>query len=138
MEGLTPKCLYCGRFSKRVTGKVIYPHRPDLHNLTFYQCAPCDAYVGCHKGGDGRKPLGRLANADLRAAKSAAHRAFDPMWRDDSTFEKRHHAYAWLAGELGIGLGDCHIGMFDLEQCQKVVALCENYGRATPNELEGE
>lgn len=67
-------CDYCGDAAKLVTGKAIYPHRPDLFRLHFWQCEPCGAYVGCHKkeggNGDGTKPLGRIANAELRAAKT--------------------------------------------------------------------
>lgn len=74
-----PICAYCGVRSKLVTGKDLYPHRPDLYSLNFYQCTPCDAHVGCHKGTP--NPLGRLANAELRKMKSAAHAVFDPIWK---------------------------------------------------------
>lgn len=57
-------CSYCNNEAKLVSGNVIYPHRPDLAYLRFWQCAPCAAYVGCHKGTT--KPLGRIANAELR------------------------------------------------------------------------
>mgnify|MGYP001068973319 CR=1 FL=1 len=123
-------CPYCDRAAALVTGAVIYPHRPDLFGLKFWQCEPCDAYVGCHKAGarvgpgvisDGTLPLGRLANAALRRAKSAAHAAFDPLWK--SRVMKRREAYAWLAKELGISSANCHIGMFDVDACQAVVAV---------------
>jgi hypothetical protein len=120
MNGLVPVCPYCGEFSKLVDGSVIYPHRPDLFAKKFYQCAPCDAYVGCHDGTT--KPLGRLANAALRAAKKRAHAAFDPIWKSGQ--KKRGSAYAWLADRLGIDKQDCHIGMFDVDQCRRVVEIC--------------
>lgn len=116
-------CPYCGAESKKVTGKEIYPHRPDLAHKTFYQCAPCDAYVGCHPGTC--KALGRLANAELRKAKSAAHKIFDDIWR--SGYMSRSQAYSWLAGQLGIEKKDCHIGMFDVDQCEQVVDASERY-----------
>ena len=124
-------CPYCGQQAKLVHGDVIYPHRGDLHSLLFWQCAPCDAYVGCHKNGatflvnkrqvrsDGTIPLGRLANAELRKAKSAAHAAFDPLWRSGQM--TRRGAYAWLAGAIGISADDCHIGMMDVDGCKAVV-----------------
>lgn len=119
-------CDYCGNAAKLVTGKAIYPRRPDLFRLHFWQCEPCGAYVGCHKkeggNGDGTKPLGRLANAELRAAKTRAHAAFDPLWRERNM--KRHKAYGWLAEKLGISKADCHIGMMDVETCERVVAAC--------------
>jgi hypothetical protein len=106
---------------------VIYPHRPDLSRLRFWRCAPCVAWVGCHKGTT--KPLGRLANARLRQAKMDAHAAFDPLWKfhtfkDGYQTMTRNAAYAWLAEQLGIELVDCHIGLMNLEQCRKVVEIC--------------
>lgn len=129
---LTPQytvtCDYCGRPAPLVTGEVVYPHRPDLWEKQFYACMPCGAWVGCHppasapRGGmgDGTVPMGRLANAELRRAKSAAHAAFDPVWQ--STRMRRSDAYHWLAQELRIDPKDCHIGMFDLDQCRAVIA----------------
>lgn len=113
-------CPYCGGASERVTGNIIYPHRRDLHRKFFYLCRPCDAYVGCHPGTTA--PLGRLANAELRKAKGAAHSAFDPKWKSGEM--KRKAAYGWLAEKLGIPRNDCHIGMFDVETCREVVKVC--------------
>lgn len=119
MNGLSPICPYCSSFSEQVNGDIVYPHRKDLSHLTFYICKPCDAYVGCH--GTSSKPLGRLANAELRKAKNAAHRAFDPIWK--SKLMNRKQAYKWLAESLGVDGSDCHIGMFDVETCKKVESL---------------
>lgn len=122
MEGLAPICPYCKKFSQKVTGERIYPQRADLFSKTFYLCAPCNAYVGCHDGT--AQPLGRLADAKLRKAKLMAHDAFDPWWKSKKM--KRGEAYRWLAQQLGIDGSDCHIGMFDLETCQKVIDICKN------------
>lgn len=113
-------CPYCSRPALLVGGKAIYPHRPDLYEKQFYQCAPCGAYVGCHPGTT--KPLGRLANAELRQAKMEAHAAFDPVWKEGG--KRRSDAYAGLAKQLGISKDDCHIGMFDVELCRRVVEIC--------------
>lgn len=114
-------CPYCDRPALLVTGKVIYRHRMDLWLKRFYACPPCDAYVGCHL--DTLQPLGRLANAELRAAKMRAHAAFDGLWRDGEM--KRSAAYDWLAQRLGIKRRDCHIGAFDVETCRRVVEVCQ-------------
>lgn len=116
-------CSYCNNEAELVSGDTIYPHRPDLHHLRFWQCAPCDAYVGCHKGTE--RPLGRLANTELRQAKMAAHAVFDPLWKSGPM--TRNTAYQWLSDQLGIPRADCHIGMFDLDRCRLVVALCNFY-----------
>lgn len=34
---------------------------------------------------------------------------------------KRPEAYAWLASQLGISQSGCHIGLFDVNQCKKVI-----------------
>lgn len=116
-------CPYCDKPAQLVTGDKIYPHRHDLFAKLFYQCAPCDAYVGCHPKadahghggiGDGAVPMGRLANAELRRAKQAAHAAFDPLWKSRSM--SRKEAYAWLSKELGVSKSNTHIGMFDVDQ----------------------
>lgn len=120
---VAPICSYCGKFSALVNGTAIYPHRPDLAALPFYQCAPCSAYVGCHPGTT--QPLGRLANAALRRAKSAAHRAFDPLWQSGDLSRKA--AYSRLATNLGIDAAACHIGMFDKSQCAATVDFGESY-----------
>jgi hypothetical protein len=65
-----------------------------------------------------------LANAELRAAKSAAHAAFDPLWKSHGNKgAARARAYRWLAQEMKMRPENCHIGMFDLDQCRAVVAL---------------
>lgn len=114
-------CDYCGNKAALVTGRKIYPHRPDLFPLWFWHCEPCKAWVGCHKNSDAQ-PLGRLANAELRLAKSAAHRDFDPLWKSGEMTRKQ--AYQWLSNQLGIPADSCHIGMFDVETCQRVQTVC--------------
>ena len=119
MSAKVPVCPYCGGHAGLVTGVDIYPHRPALASRQFWKCAPCGAYVGCHPGT--LKPLGRLANAELRSWKVRAHAAFDPHWRDRGM--TRQQAYQWLAAELGLTQSECHIGMFDVTLCQLVVEV---------------
>ena len=112
-------CDYCGKPAELVSGLRIYPHRPDLKDLRFWNCDPCLAYVGCHKNSDRNAPLGRLADAELRFWKQQAHANFDPLWKTGQM--KRREAYSWLASELKIAFTNCHIGMFNVEQCKRVV-----------------
>jgi hypothetical protein len=91
----------------------------------IYLCRSCDAYVGVHKGTD--IPLGRLANKELRRWKNTAHSHFDRLWKDgDMT---RGEAYYWLSRRMKLPEDKTHIGMFDLEQCKKVVSIMLNYER---------
>ena len=118
-------CDYCNIATRLAKGSEIYPHRPDLSSLNFYICDSCGAYVGCHKNGDGKRPLGRVANEKLRKAKSKAHAAFDPIWKSGKM--TRGAAYSALAKSMGIYKEQCHIGMFNVEQCEYVVAWCEGF-----------
>lgn len=125
-------CAYCGSDAQLVTGKEIYPHRNDLYELKFWHCAPCSAFVGCHKNSPTNQPLGRLANAELREARQLAHKAFDSLWKLGEAgrreyLMKRSEAYMWLSRGLKIGKEVTHIGMFDLEQCSKTVELATAY-----------
>ena len=116
-----PLCPYCGMRAKRANGCDLYPHRPDLWKKKFVVCFPCDARVGCHANGD---PLGELANAELRSIRIKAHAAFDPKWKQGGM--SRSKAYRWLSKQLGIRFEDTHIGMFDMDQCQRVIEVCES------------
>ena len=126
-----PRCDYCGLPAELVSGMDIYPHRPDLKSLSFWQCKPCKAHVGCHKKSN-FVPLGRLADAELRKAKQKAHAAFDPLWKNK--IMHRREAYAWLAKELKISIEKCHIGYFDIDMCTRVVKIIE--ARKTMEDLE--
>lgn len=117
-------CDYCGEYARLVTGRKIYPQRRDLADKFFWECEPCRAHVGCHRDSDAL-PLGRFANAELRAAKRIAHAAFDPLWKEFGM--RRGDAYSWLAEQLGIPGAKCHIGMFDVDQCRQVQKVATDY-----------
>ncbi|WP_088255607.1 zinc-finger-containing protein [Fimbriiglobus ruber] len=135
-------CPYCGSGAKLVLGRAIYADRwPNLSDKAFWACErypTCDAYVGCHPGTE--TPLGRLANKELRGWKLKAHNSFDPLWKaklakrqreqgPDPKIRARGTGYQWLAGQLGIPVEQCHIGLFDADTCRRVVTLCEPYAR---------
>jgi hypothetical protein len=119
------ECNYCGEAAERVTGAQMYPHLPALRARIFFRCLPCRAHVGTHAATG--KPFGRLANAELRAARRRAHDAFDALWRRKRS--SRSNAYAWLARELGIRVEETHIGMFDVAMCERVVDVCKGQSR---------
>lgn len=111
------KCDYCGRDAELVGGKEVYPYRIDLVAKSFWKCAPCKAWVGCHPGTV--QPLGRLADTKLRLLRSDVHAVFDPIWKSGQM--TRNEAYAQLAKELGIASQNCHIGMFDIDTCRSAL-----------------
>src|SRR5690349_1108918 len=107
------RCPYCGDAAKLVNGSVIYPNREDLAEKLLWYCGPpCNAYVGCHPGTN--KPLGTLANAELRRARMATHSIFDPLWKTGKFTRKG--AYAWLMKQMNLTKYNCHIAKFDLKQ----------------------
>jgi hypothetical protein len=123
-------CPYCSAPAVYVDSSEVYARSYGM----IYLCRPCKAWVGVHKGTD--KPLGRLANKELREWKMRAHAAFDPLWQKKlrkcgprGKKSARKSGYHWLAAELGIPVKECHIGMMDVEQCKRVVEICSPYLR---------
>jgi hypothetical protein len=136
-------CPYCGEDTVYLkSSEEVY--RKDYGPI--YACRPCRAWVGCHKGGSGRRSLGRVADKELRDAKVAAHSAFDVLWKKKVQKEikkdrsrssglrylklraqTRTEAYQWLSEAMGLPVQHTHIGMFDVEQCRRVVELCQPY-----------
>lgn len=118
------KCPYCGADVLIKDASFVYQHTAKAKQWgKIWVCSnypKCDAYVGCHKGTE--IPLGRLANARLRTLKKEAHKQFDPIWK--SGFMSRKRAYEWLSDMLDMDIEDCHIGMFDIKQCQEVIHIC--------------
>ncbi len=131
VEILTARiCPYCGKRPLLVDSEVIYGTGKNFGKL--WACMACNAWVGCHKGTT--KPLGRLANDELRKCKVEAHAWFDPLWKKKekqgfSRMEARNQAYIWLAFEMQIDRDICHIGMFDADQCKKAIEICQRYYR---------
>lgn len=117
----TVTCPYCNAPAEKVTGSVVYPHRPDLSRLVFWRCLPCGARVGTHI--DSGKPLGTLAKEELRNLRREAHGVLDPMWRrNDGGMLFRGYVYLWLKKRLGTK-SIPHIGSMDEAQCAEVIAL---------------
>ena len=115
------RCTHCEKPARLVSGITIYPGRQDLAKNYYWYCKPCGAYVGCHP--DSIKALGTLANKDLRRMRKKAHDAFDPLWRDGSL--TRRQAYFELSQYLNISVYKCHIGMFTIRDCIKVLKFVE-------------
>lgn len=124
-------CAYCGKPTQYVDSAVVYGTSYGM----IYRCASCDAYVGVHKGT--ATALGRVANKELSAAKVRAHYYFNQLYTTNRIHTiwpariphttARSKAYLWLSRQMKIDPAYCHIGMFDCDQCNRVVALCAPY-----------
>lgn len=111
-------CPYCKSSTKRVKQDVIYGQRfNDKDVICCVNYPKCDSYVGTHTDG---RPLGRLADADLRLLKKDAHYYFDKLWKDKLL--KRNVAYKLLAEHIGLPRNYTHIGWFKAETCRMVIS----------------
>jgi hypothetical protein len=118
-----PICPYCNSGSELMcSSKVYQSDNPE----PVYACLPCDAWIEIDKNNTSASPpeaLGRLANAELRAAKNQAHTVFDLLWQNE--FLSRSAAYKWLVSAMDSHRRDCHFAMFDVAQCQTATALSQ-------------
>ena len=114
-----PLCPYCGNKPVLCDSSEVYN---GLSVGPIFLCRPCDAWVRYHPG----NPIGRLANAELRAAKRAAHVAIDGLRQDRAI--SRIEAYSLLARHLGIHRDACNIALFDVNECYAVVKACRELG----------
>jgi hypothetical protein len=123
-------CPYCGGETEYVDSSEVGPKSYGM----IYLCRPCDARVGVHKGTN--KALGRLADERLRYWKKQAHYFFDKIartsyinevWEEKLDVNDRNKAYIWLSKQMGIERHQCHIGMFDVDECRKVIEICTPY-----------
>ena len=111
-------CPYCGKQAELKDSSIIYGRSYGL----VYICQDfpkCDSFVGVHKGT--HTPLGRMANKELREWKKLAHFYFDGAWKRAKV--SRDRAYRTLAVKMGLPIEKAHIGMFDVEQCKRVVEI---------------
>jgi len=111
-------CPYCNKEAVWTENKAIYGKNYGKSYMCYY-CKPCDAYVGCHK--NSRKPLGTMANAELREWRRKAHATFDPIWKNRSQ-KGRGKLYAEISRHFG---HEIHIGECDIGYCRAVIEWCE-------------
>lgn len=124
------ECPHCAGAIGLVSNAAIYGR--EFGEWPFaYLCASadCGAYVGLHPFT--ALPLGTLATAPMREARKRAKAAFNPLWQSGRM--RRAEAYQWLADELGIEASRCHIGMFDVAQCEATVAAIDPAPKGEPN-----
>lgn len=119
-QALIVECPYCKQSAELVTGRVVYPHRPDLAELRFWVCWPCKAWTGTHSNSRRYAPKGRLATAELRRYRREAHEAFDVLWK--RKLMGRQEAYKWLKCAFGMDRTP-HIGHLNEIECGEVVKV---------------
>jgi len=73
------------------------------------------------------KPKGEPAGRVIVAARVTAHCWFDRLWEVEQAPMTRKEAYEWLAEQLGMAAKECHIGKFDVRQCERVIEAVKRY-----------
>ena len=112
-------CPYCHRKAKLVTGREVYPNKPHLALKGFWQCAPCNARVGCHDDG---RPLGPLASPNVRRLRKRVHALLDPLWlKYADKGWARTRIYSKLAAAMGVE--EVHIGEMTATECNLAIIL---------------
>ncbi len=107
------KCPYCNKPALWTENKAIYGKNYGKSYMCYY-CKDCNAYVGCHNNTE--KPLGTMANKELRDWRIKAHNSFDSLWK--TGFVTRNEAYKILENEFG---KEIHIGESDIETCKRII-----------------
>ena len=117
------KCPYCHGIAHLTPASEIYG--PDTKEEWLYVCChypACNSYVGVHKGTT--RPLGTLANGDLRNKRIKAHKMFDLIWRNNVM--NRKAAYKWMSDKLCLPYEYAHIGCFSEYMCDQLIDACKD------------
>lgn len=119
-------CVECDKYitAKLVTGAMIYEDSPKVARDKFWMCNSCKNYVGCHKNANKNKlkPLGVIANKDLRKIRMMIHEIIDPIWREEKM--KRGEVYAIISNELGYKY---HTGELNsIDEADRVLRIAQN------------
>jgi len=89
----------------------------------FYGCSKWPKCAGAHSAHKDGTPVGIPANQATRAKRREAHNSFDSL-RIELVWS-RQYSYKWLAEKMGLSAEQCHIGRFNIAQCEQVINVCE-------------
>ncbi len=117
------KCPYCGAQATIRPSSVVHKEKA-IPNISLYVCSrypSCDSYVGVHKHNN--KPMGTLANGQLRHKRIMAHKAFNTLWGTGKM--KKWQAYKWMQAKFNLSEEQAHIGLFSKYMCDELIKECE-------------
>lgn len=119
-------CPYCGRMAVLRPAKHVYGSRNLDSGNYLYVCSgypSCDSYIGVHK--KTMRPMGTLANGDLRHKRIEAHRALNQVVNSGMMTKKG--IYIWLQNRFGLREKDMHIGKFSEYRCEETAGNARLY-----------
>jgi len=119
-------CYYCRVPTDYVDSIEVYQKSYGF----IFLCRKCGSYVNTHNGQD--QAFGFTANKVLRDARHNAHLMFDPLVQSkvDAGMKRKlaqTKAREWLSKQLNIDVSECHMGMMELDRCNKVIELCKPF-----------
>lgn len=126
--------IYCCECLKKVdarliTGEKVYSHRPDLFSLQFWECPTCLNFVGCHsKTKNKTKPLGCIANKEIKNARREIHKILDPIWKKGIV--RRKEVYARLSEKIGKKYHTAEIR--SLKEAREIYLIVKELGKEFP------
>ena len=109
-------CPYCGAQAILRPGSYLFN---DVSIEQLYVCTKypvCDSYVAAHPD---KRPMGLLADAELRMKRREAHHAFDELWKQG--IFTRSVAYKWMSDLFYIKGQEAHIGKLDIDRCERLI-----------------
>lgn len=109
-------CPYCKKEANYGPNEEWYNGKRYGKSYMCYYCKPCDAYVGTHN--NTTKPLGTMANRELRQMRMKVHNKIDPLWKEKGW--KRGEVYFEISSRLGYTY---HTGESDIETCKKILEM---------------
>ncbi len=136
MDHIREEAIFCEPCERHIhpvltTGKLIYPHRKDLHNKLLWQCPWCDAYVGCHPDTD--RPLGCIVGSLVKRARVQIHDLLDPIWQSGTI--TRNQLYKELSAILGYHYHTA--GIRNMKEAKRIIEILNNYEVRMPS-IEGD
>lgn len=115
-------CPYCHGRAVLRPASYVYGNRARDESLYVCKNYPeCDAYVSVHAGTT--RPMGTLANKELRSARHRAHQLFDQIWK--TGIMSRSQAYLWMRNKFGLNAAHGHIAKFSDYYCEQLIQMCE-------------
>lgn len=116
-----PTCPYCGE--QAVLTDADRVGKRSL--VVVWGCQPCNAWVAVRKQDTRYRPLGTLANPELRSARATVRDVANILWRsyDKSRIllPRSERRRAWFSDLLGLPRAQCNIETFDLHECQRAL-----------------
>ena len=107
------KCPYDNTEAEWVENKEVYG-RNFGKSWMIWLCRTCGARVGCHN--NTKKPLGTMAQEDLRKTRIRTHAIIDQLWKSGKF--KRQTVYKKLSDAFG---EEIHIGESDKNRCREII-----------------